>query len=121
MVKARADSMLRAELKDILFDLVDLNSLSLELQFSGTQLLDYRHWLLNSISYVILARDILGAKEDFKFSYHEIDSDCNLNDLKDLTSRVTSNYSKILMAYDSEIGDELKQVLYVIKLCLLKL
>jgi hypothetical protein len=118
MTKCDVDLTVKAELKDILFDLLELNSVSMELQFLGEDLIQYRYWLLNSVTYTILAIDILeGGKKKRKidlteFTYSEKD------ELKDLTTRVCTNYSKLITAYQDEVHPGLAEILNVIRMCL---
>jgi len=116
MVKCSPDTALKAELKDILFDLVDLNSLAVELEYQNHDTKNYRYWIRNSISYVIAVRQILGAREDYKFPHFRYDY-ATVDELQISTERVLSNYKKILLAYEKEVP-ELRELLNTIILCL---
>lgn len=121
MTTATAEKLLKAELRDILHDLTDLNSLSLELQFNNENVIWYRHWLLNSISYVILARNALGGKPEYSFQVRDVSAYCDIGDLSELTNRIHNQYKRILLAYEKEVGDELNQILHITEMCLLKM
>lgn len=116
MVKCNPETALREELRDILFDLVDLNSLAVELEYQNHDTRQFRYWIVNSLTYVIMMRDILGAKEEYdfvKFDYEGV----TVEELVTSTERILSNYKRILLAYEREVP-ELGEYLHALTLCL---
>lgn len=109
---------LRAELADIVIDFVELYNLSLELQFRGKALDQYNYWTKHAISYTILAREALGATEKYRWPPYEIDNYAGIEDLRELTKRLSIGYQRIMMAYSKEAGDELNQILSIITWCI---
>ena len=114
----KSDLSLRAELADVVHDLIDLYNLAVELEFRDNPLNHYLYWNRNALSYTILARQALGAKDKTNWTRYEIDTYANKEDLKDLTNRLSITYSRITLAYNKEAGDELNQILHIITLCI---
>lgn len=121
MTIASTEKLLKLELRDILSDLTDLNSLSLELQFNNQDVTQYRYWLKNAISYTLLARNAVGGKLEYRFDPGEVDSYCDLGDLAELTNSLFNRYKSLLLIYLREAGESLGTLLNIIGMCLNKL
>jgi hypothetical protein len=116
MVKCDTDNALRAELTDLYLDLRELDNISLELQFNGTDVKQYRYWLNHTIGYTVEALEILKSSEQ---PLDPTENYTDITDLRELTKRVYINYTKTRLAYENEVGDEYGQILNIIGLCLL--
>jgi hypothetical protein len=116
MVKASIDVAMRAELDDLMIDLLNVYSTAREIQFQGKDLSKYILWNTTAIGYVISAQEIVrNPREREPLNPQDITAE----DLKDLTNRIIINYKTTLQAYDNELEGELKQILYTILLCLI--
>jgi hypothetical protein len=117
MVKASTDIALRAELEDLIIDLYELHSVALEVQFNDVDLCHYNYWLRNTIGYTILAQEIVGTRRERNPINQE--GYYTKSELLQLTDRVLVNFNKTLMAYENETDTEFKEILNIIRLCLI--
>jgi hypothetical protein len=102
-------SCLVAELTDLLKQLGTLNALSLELQFEGEDLIEYRHCLNKCIE---LAADSAAKTEDPIYPRdYKLYSRRNLfpniplltiYDLKNLTIKVVNRFEDVYLAYQND-------------------
>jgi hypothetical protein len=118
MVKASTDIALRAELEDLIIDLYELHSVALEVQFNDVDLCQYNYWLHNTIGYTILAQEVVGTRRERSPINQE--EYFTKSELLELTDRVLVNFNKTLMAYENETDTEFKEILNIIRLCLIK-
>jgi hypothetical protein len=116
------NSCLSAELTDILKIMGRLNSMSLELQFQGEDLLHYRYALRRCIQLTAKAansaeQSLYPKSEKYYKSFAKgnlslTDTLLSLYDLKTLTQALTDRLSHVMMAYPD---NNLKLILHFLK------
>jgi hypothetical protein len=95
MTRANVDYCLRADVADLIHDMLELNNLSMELQFQGKDLINYRFWLRTAWGYV----SALDPDEKEPLDLTEYQYNCNQEELKELTQRVLTNLTRTIEVY----------------------
>lgn len=78
----------------------------------------FRFWLKNTMSYLILLQKSLepsNSENILRLLTEQQMQYVDRSDLRFLTERVISNYNKLLLAYQDEIGEENKTLMEVVK------
>jgi hypothetical protein len=97
MTRANVDYCLRADVTDLIHDMLELNNLSMELQFQGENLLFYRFWLKSAISYALVIEATLTKERPLDLTEYQYN--CNQEELKELTQRVLTNLTRTIEVY----------------------
>jgi hypothetical protein len=98
MIQCSTESLLKADIKDIIFDLLEINNVSMERQFEGKDMINYRYWLKHAISYALVVEYNL-TKKHRTLDLTEYTFNCTEEELLDLTNRVIINLTRSIEIY----------------------
>lgn len=102
MTKADNESLLTHEVRELINQIGNLSALSLELQYHGQDLKNYRYSLKQALAYCLTIDPDGYEYSDKDFGY------CDKKDLQIETDRVLENFEKISLAYNHELFAAIK-------------
>jgi hypothetical protein len=109
MTLADNESLLKHEVRELINQIGELSALSLELQYHGQDLKEYRHQLKQALAYLVL---LSPDTEDFEQrDYQYVDK----KDLQEQTRMFVENFDKVALAYQHTVFPAIQFHVYLMK------